>query len=150
MNNICYWTTMFAELLFQVRLKNGSFICERFPYGWRTAKYKHMLCSQGLWAEMNLYHTTPALTRNLRFSSLPWKTAPFSRLIRYARGCSRYILTPIDMCPFFSRILRHTCECWGPILTLILIGVLHKFKHYIYICLRFTLCYLRILYRTYF
>jgi hypothetical protein len=47
----------------------------------------------GLWAGRDLYRATPAVTRDLGFSSLIRRTAPFSRLLRHTRGCGGSILT---------------------------------------------------------
>jgi hypothetical protein len=49
-----------------------------------------MLGAQGHWAERGLYRATPAVTRDLDFSGLIRRTAPFnmfSRLLRHTRGC---------------------------------------------------------------
>ena len=54
-----------------------------------------MLGTQGLWAGRDLYRATPAVTRCLGFSGLIRMTAPFSRLLRHARGCWGPILTRI-------------------------------------------------------
>jgi hypothetical protein len=54
------------------------------------------LCScsaQGLWAERDLYRATLAVTRDVGFSGLIRRTAPFSRLLRHTRGCGESILT---------------------------------------------------------
>jgi hypothetical protein len=40
-----------------------------------------------------LYCATPAVTRDLSFSGLIRKTAPFSRLLRHTGGCGGSILT---------------------------------------------------------
>jgi hypothetical protein len=54
------------------------------------------------------------------------RTAPFSRLlhVRYTRGCGvwRSYSNPDPHGFPFSRLLRHTRGCGGPILTLILTG----------------------------
>jgi hypothetical protein len=54
-----------------------------------------MLGAQGLWAGRDLYRATLAVTRGLGFSGLIRRTAPFSRLLRHARGCWLPILTRI-------------------------------------------------------
>jgi hypothetical protein len=54
-----------------------------------------MLGAQGLWAGRDLYRATPAVTRDLGFSGLIRRTAPFSRLLRHAWGCGGPILTRI-------------------------------------------------------
>jgi hypothetical protein len=43
----------------------------------------------------DLYRATPAVARDLGFSGLIRRTAPFSRLLRHTRGCGRSILTRI-------------------------------------------------------
>jgi hypothetical protein len=71
----------------------------RHHYWWRAATFRHMLDAQGLWAGRDLYRATPAATWGLGFPGLIRRTAyPFSRLLRHTRGC------------------------WGPILTLTLTG----------------------------
>jgi hypothetical protein len=62
---------------------------------WKAAKFRPMLGAQGLWAGRDLYRVTPAVTRGLSFSGLIQRTAPFSRLLRHARGCWGPILTRI-------------------------------------------------------
>jgi hypothetical protein len=65
-------------------------------YGrWRASKFRPMLSAQGLWAGRDLYRATPAVTRDLGFSGLIRRTAPFSRLLRHTRGCGGSILTRI-------------------------------------------------------
>jgi hypothetical protein len=54
-----------------------------------------MLNAQGLWAWRDLYHATPAVTRDLGYSSLIQRIAQFSRLLGHTKGCGRYILTRI-------------------------------------------------------
>jgi hypothetical protein len=34
---------------------------------WRATKFRHMLCAHGPWAGKNLYHATPAATRDFSF-----------------------------------------------------------------------------------
>jgi hypothetical protein len=55
------------------------------------------LCLQGLWAGRDLDGATPAVTRDLGFSGLIRRTAPFSRLLRHTRpwGCGESLLTRI-------------------------------------------------------
>jgi hypothetical protein len=43
----------------------------------------------------DLYRATPAVTRDLGFSGLIRRTAPFSRLLWHTRGCGGSILTRI-------------------------------------------------------
>jgi hypothetical protein len=52
----------------------------------RAAKSRLMLGAQGLWAGSDLYRATPTVTRDLGFSGLIRRIAPFSRLLRYTRG----------------------------------------------------------------
>jgi hypothetical protein len=54
-----------------------------------------MLGAQGLWAGRDLYCATPAVTRDLSFSGPIRRTAPFSRLLRHTRECGGSILTRI-------------------------------------------------------
>jgi hypothetical protein len=82
-------------LRFYVPLKNISLIWRRHHYRWRTAKFRPVLGAQGLWAGRDLYRATPAVTRDLGFSGLIRRTAPFSRLLRHTRGCGGSILTRI-------------------------------------------------------
>jgi hypothetical protein len=62
---------------------------------WRAAKFRPMLGAQGLWARRDLYRSTPTMTRDLSFSALLWRTAPFSHLLQNAWGCRGPILTGI-------------------------------------------------------
>jgi hypothetical protein len=82
-------------LRFYVPLKNFSLIWRRHYSPWRAAQFKPMLGAQGLWAGRDLYRDTSAVTRDLGFSGLIRRTAPFSRLLRHTRGCGGYILTRI-------------------------------------------------------
>jgi hypothetical protein len=54
-----------------------------------------MLCAQGLWARRGLYRATPAVTRDLGFFGLIWRTAPISCLLRHTWGCGGSIITRI-------------------------------------------------------
>jgi hypothetical protein len=63
-------------LLFYVPLKNTSLIWRRHHCRWKAAKFRPMLGAQGLWAGRDLYLATPAVTRDLGFSSLIRRTAP--------------------------------------------------------------------------
>jgi hypothetical protein len=85
------FVTLIDYLGFYVPLKNISLIWRRHHCHcrWRAAKFRPMLGAQGLWAGRDLYRATPAVTRDLGFS------APFSRLLRYTRGCGGSILTRI-------------------------------------------------------
>jgi hypothetical protein len=91
-------------LLSYVPLKNFSLIWRRHLCQRRAEKFRPMLGAQDLWAGRDIYRATPPVTEDLGFSGLIRRTAPFSRLLRHARGC------------------------WGPILTRILTGS-HK-VHY--------------------
>jgi hypothetical protein len=82
-------------LRFYVPLKNISLIWRRHHCRWRAAKFRPMLGTQGLWAGMDLYRATLAVTRDLGFSGLIRMTAPFSRLLRHTRGYGGSILTLI-------------------------------------------------------
>jgi hypothetical protein len=50
---------------------------------------------KGLWAGRDLYRATPVVTRDLGFSGLIRRTAPFCRLIWHTRGCGESILARI-------------------------------------------------------
>jgi hypothetical protein len=80
---------------FYVPLKNISLIWRRHQCRWRAVKFRPMLGAQGLWAGRDLYRATPTATRDLGFSGLIRRTAPFSRLLRHTRGCGGSILTRI-------------------------------------------------------
>jgi hypothetical protein len=82
-------------LMFYVPLKNFSLIWRRHHCRWRVAKFRPMLGAQGLWAGRDLYRATPTVTRDLGFSGLIRRTAPFSRLLLHTRGCGGSILTRI-------------------------------------------------------
>jgi hypothetical protein len=82
-------------LRFYVPLKNFSLLWRRHYCRWRAAKFRPMLGAQGLWAGRDLYRATPTVTRDLGFSGLIRRTAPFSRLLRHTRGCGGSILTRI-------------------------------------------------------
>jgi hypothetical protein len=56
-----------------------------------------MLGAQSLWARRDLYRATPTVTQDLGFSGLIRRTAPYSHLLRSARGCRRPILTWVLM-----------------------------------------------------
>ena len=83
---------------FYVPLKNISLIWRRHHCRWRAAKFRPMLGAQGLWAGRDLHRATPAVTRDLGFSGLIRRIAPFSRLLRHMRGCGGSILTRILTC----------------------------------------------------
>jgi hypothetical protein len=80
-------------LLFYVPLKNISLIWRRHHHRWRAAKFWPMLGAQGLWAGRDLYSATPAVKRDLGFSGIIRRTAPFCRLLRHTRGCGGSNLT---------------------------------------------------------
>jgi hypothetical protein len=86
---------IYYYLLFYVLLKNISLIWRRHHYRWRAAKFRPMLSARGLWAGRDLYRATPAVTRGLGLSGLIRRTAPFSRLLRHTRGCGGPILTRV-------------------------------------------------------
>ena len=76
--------------------------------GW---KYRPVLDTLGLWAVRDLYRATPAVTRGLGFFGLVLMTAPFSRLLRHARGCWGPILTRIPTGLFTWLLCR--VQTWG-------------------------------------
>jgi hypothetical protein len=90
-------------LRFYVPLKNLSLIWRHHHCWWRAAKFRPMLGAQGLWAGRDLYRATPVVTRDLGFSGLIWRTAPFSRLLRHTRGCGGSILTRFTGCNITGR-----------------------------------------------
>jgi hypothetical protein len=67
----------------------------RHHYQWRAAQFRPMFGAQGLWAGRDLYRATPAVTRDIGFSGLIRRTAPFSRLLRLARVCGESTLALI-------------------------------------------------------
>jgi hypothetical protein len=69
-------------------------------------KFRPLPGAQGLWAGRGLYRATPAVTRNLGFSGLIRRTAPFSRLLRHTRGYGGSILTWI-LTGFLLRRWQH-------------------------------------------
>jgi hypothetical protein len=91
------WPWLIDLLRFYVPLKNFSLIWKCHHCRWRAVKFRLMLGTQGLWAGRDLYRATPAVTRGLGFFSLIRRTAPFNRLLRFAKGCGRPILTLILM-----------------------------------------------------
>jgi hypothetical protein len=105
--NLIYWSVVKSYnssscfdrlidcLLFYVPLKNISLIWRRHHCRWRAEKFRPMLGAQGLWAGRDLYCATPAVTRDLGFSGLIRRSAPFSRLLRHAWECGGPILTRI-------------------------------------------------------
>jgi hypothetical protein len=87
--------TLINYLRFYVPLKNISLQWRRHHCRWRAAKFRPMLGAQGFWAGRDLYRSTPPVIRDLGFSGLIRRTAPFSRLLRHTRGCGGPILTRI-------------------------------------------------------
>ena len=74
-NRKAYYIDWLIDCLrFYVPLKNISFIWRRHHCRWRAAKFRPMLGAQGLWAGMDLYRATPAVTRDLGFSGLIRRT----------------------------------------------------------------------------
>jgi hypothetical protein len=71
-----------------------------------------ILGAQGLWAGRDLYHATPAVTRDLGFSGLIWMTTPFSRPLRHTRGCGGSILTRILTGPKASQVWGYVIFTW--------------------------------------
>jgi hypothetical protein len=82
-------------LRFYILLKHFSLLWRRHHYRWRAAKFRPMLGAQDLWAARDLYRATPVVTRDLDYSGLIRRTAPFSSLLRLIRGCGGSILTRI-------------------------------------------------------
>jgi hypothetical protein len=71
--------------------QNFSRKWRRHHYRRRAEIFRPMLGAQGLWAGRDLYRAVPAVTRDLGFSGLIRRTAPFSRLLQHTRGCGRSI-----------------------------------------------------------
>jgi hypothetical protein len=88
---------------FTSRSRNFSLIWRRHHCRWRAAKFRPMLGAQGLWAGRDLYCATPAVTRDLCFSGLIQRTAPFSRLLRHTRGGGEGSI--------LTRILTRSFQC---------------------------------------
>jgi hypothetical protein len=109
------WIDWLIDYLgFYVPLKNFSLIWRRQHCRWRAAKFRPMLGAQGLWAGRGLYRATPAVTRDLGFSGLIRRTAPFSRLLRHTRGCGGSILARI-LTTVWYKIVMILCQakCTG-------------------------------------
>jgi hypothetical protein len=68
---------------------------ETLPLPVMDFKFRSMLGAQGFWAGRDLYHATPAVTRDHGFSGLIRRTAPFSHLLRHTRGYGGSIVTRI-------------------------------------------------------
>jgi hypothetical protein len=117
---------------------------EYFTYIWRchhyrrrAAKFRRMLGTQGLWAGRDLYRATPAVTQGPRFFQSHPKDRPIQSPLN-TRGDGENLFWPgyTHGSPF-SRLLWHTREYGGPILTLILTGSFWRtiviwFKEWIY------------------
>jgi hypothetical protein len=106
-NELYFVRTINDYLLVYVSLKNISLIWRRHHYRW-TKKFRLMLGTWGLWAGMDLYRATPAVTRGLGFSGLIWRTAPFSRLLRHRRGCGE----SINPDPHGSQVWLKLADCF--------------------------------------
>jgi hypothetical protein len=74
------WLIDWLHILFYVplRLKNVSLISRGNHCRWRAAIFRPIFGAQGLWAERD----PPAVTRELDFSGLIRRTAPFTCLLR--------------------------------------------------------------------
>jgi hypothetical protein len=70
-------------LRFYVPLKNISLIWRCYHCRCRAAKSRPMLGAQGLWAGMDLYRATPAVTRDLNFSGLMRSEGPSHSVTSY-------------------------------------------------------------------
>jgi hypothetical protein len=81
-----------------VPLKNLSLIWRRHHCRWRAVNLGLCLAFRAFSrAGRDLDRATPAVTLGLGFSDLIRRTAPFSRLLRHTRGCGGPILTRILM-----------------------------------------------------
>jgi hypothetical protein len=94
---ICFLFWLINDWLFTVLRPAQEFFThmETSPLPVKGCKFRRMLSTQGLWAGRDLYRATPAVTRDLGFSGLIWRTAPISRLLRHTWGCGGPILTRI-------------------------------------------------------
>jgi hypothetical protein len=110
-------------LRFYVPLKNISLILRRHHCRWRAAKFWPMLGAQSLWAGRDLYRASPAVTRDLSFSGLIRRIAPFSRLLRHTRGCGGSTLTRI----LTGRCLLDMCytRCYNILRTFIMWSIIY-------------------------
>jgi hypothetical protein len=94
-HRISFYTSSISDaltvyLLFYVPLENFCLIWRRHHYRWKAAKFRAILGAQGLWAGRDLYHATPAVTRDLRWVfcfcvSSKW-SPPFSSHLRHTLG----------------------------------------------------------------
>jgi hypothetical protein len=76
-------------LRFYVPPKNFSLIWRRHHCRRRAAKFRPMFGAQGLWAGRDLYHATPAVTRDLGLIRYQfWCTRCAFRLIKYLQWYS--------------------------------------------------------------
>jgi hypothetical protein len=93
-------------LRFYISLKNFSLIWRHHHCHWRAAKFVRML---------ELYRATPTVTRGLSFPRLIQRTAPYSRLLQYTRGCGRFIqtriLTEVMKMLHLNRIVKSLIFC---------------------------------------
>jgi hypothetical protein len=110
------------NLRFYVPLKNFSYIWRLHNCRWRATKFRPMLGAQGLWAGVDLYRVTPAVTRDICFSGL---TAQISRLLRHMRGMWRnyYNLDPHREL-MVGGLLQDTVRPMGNMLHLTVVSIL--------------------------
>jgi hypothetical protein len=88
LSNFCLdW--LIDYLLFNVLLKNISLIWKHHHYQWTIAKFRPMAPEQGGIS----YRATPTATCDLGFPGLIRRIAPLSRLLRHTRECGGFILT---------------------------------------------------------
>jgi hypothetical protein len=79
------WNSLLVCLLTVLRFAQEFFTeMQTTPMPMKGCKFRPMLGTQGLWAGRDLHHATLTVTRNLCFSGLNWRTAPFSRLLWHA------------------------------------------------------------------
>jgi hypothetical protein len=93
---LCPFRRLIGYLRFYVPLKNILVIWRRHHCRWRLQNLG--LCSAlalGPLSREGYFRATPAVTRDLVFFRLIRRTAPFSRLLRHTRGCGGPILTRI-------------------------------------------------------
>jgi hypothetical protein len=70
-----------------------SSVCHH--YWWKGCKIEAYARHSGPWADKDLYRASPAVTRDLGFTGLIRRTAPFSHLFCHTRGRRESILTRI-------------------------------------------------------
>jgi hypothetical protein len=83
---------------------------ETSPLPVKGYTFRPMLSDHGLWAGRDLYRSTPAVTQDLDFSCLIRRTAPFSRLVRHTKQCGGTVLT--TWMKASTKLLHCSFEAW--------------------------------------